>query len=132
MQHLEEDASFIQCNKCGRRSYTSKVNSICSMPQPIGSNCDGLLVGHVDAIVIQAQAPQGDQKGGSAEMTAKEFIDLIIPEHDRTSCSDDNQVNALFSRAGTSWHGRCTRCMYLEILEDRNVPEGFEHHECMG
>lgn len=64
-------------------------------------------------------------------MDAIEFLSIIRPEHDRTSCSDDNLANGFYSR-GTNWHGRCTRCMYLEILRDGVVPEGFEPAECQG
>lgn len=49
-------------------------------------------------------------------MTALEFIDKMMPEHDRTSCDDENTANGFYSRNGESWHGRCTRCMYLEIV----------------
>ncbi len=66
-------------------------------------------------------------------MTAREFIDLVVPEHGRTSCSDEDRSNGFFTRGnGDKWHGRCTRCMYLEILDEGVVPKGFEHYEGMG
>ena len=44
--YLRDDASFLQCSKCGRKSWGgSEVNAICKMPQPDGSVCDGLLEG---------------------------------------------------------------------------------------
>jgi hypothetical protein len=49
-------------------------------------------------------------------MTALEFINLIRPIHDRTSCSDNDLQNGFFTRNGETWHGRCTRYMYLEII----------------
>lgn len=66
------------------------------------------------------------------KMSAREFIDLIMPEHDRSSCSDDNISNGFFTRDGRNWYGRCTRCMYLEIIKDGFVPEGFIPDECRG
>jgi hypothetical protein len=59
-----------------------------------------------------------------------EFVNLIRPKHDRTSCSDSKTVNGFFSRNGQSWHGRCTRCMYLELVRDQFAPEGFDPDEC--
>lgn len=66
------------------------------------------------------------------EMTAKEFIDMIVPEHGRTSCSDEDVSNGLFSRDGKNWHGRCSRCLLLDILKDGKVPDEFEFYECNG
>ncbi len=63
-------------------------------------------------------------------MEAIEFINIICPEHDRTSCSDSNISNGFFTR-NESWHGRCKRCMYLEILECK-TPTGFVPDECHG
>jgi hypothetical protein len=67
-----------------------------------------------------------------SEMTALEFINVIRPTHDRTSCSDTSLDNGFYSRTGRTWHGRCTRCMYLEILKDKGVPESFDPQECYG
>lgn len=64
-------------------------------------------------------------------MDAIEFLNIIRPEHDRTSCSDDNLDNGFYSR-GDKWYGRCTRCMYLEILRDGVTPDGFAPDECQG
>jgi len=61
-------------------------------------------------------------------MEAIDFINIIQPEHDRTSCDDENTNNGFFSK-GTSWYGRCTRCMYLEIIKGNKLPEGFDHEE---
>jgi len=65
-------------------------------------------------------------------MEAIDFINLIRPEHDRTSCSDEDIDNGFYSRNVDSWHGRCTRCMYLEIIKEGTVPEGFKPEECEG
>jgi hypothetical protein len=65
-------------------------------------------------------------------MEAIDFINLICPEHTRTSCSDKDQNNGFYSRNGDTWHGRCTRCMYLEIIENGGVPKGFIPDECQG
>ena len=66
------------------------------------------------------------------EMTAKQFIDLILPEHGRTSCNDENKDNGLYSRNGETWHGRCSRCIMLDILENKTIPDGFEYYEAQG
>lgn len=71
-------------------------------------------------------------KNHKRKMEALEFIDLVYPEHDRTSCSDEDINNGFRSRTGASWHGRCTRCMYLEIIKNGTVPEGFVPGECNG
>lgn len=65
-------------------------------------------------------------------MDALEFINLICPDHDRTNCSDENISNGFFSWTGYPWHGRCTRCMYLEIIKDGKVPDQFDPDECFG
>jgi hypothetical protein len=65
-------------------------------------------------------------------VTALEFVNLIQPKHDRTSCSDTNQGNGFYSRNGETWHGRCTRCMYLELIDAGGVPDGFDPEECCG
>lgn len=62
----------------------------------------------------------------------KKFLDKIVPDHDRVSCSDDDVSNGFFTRNGETWHGRCKRCMYLEIIEGRELPEGFNDFECEG
>jgi hypothetical protein len=54
--------------------------------------------------------------------TAKQLLDFIYPQHDRTSCSDDTICNGFYSRDSDGF-GRCTRCMYLELLRDAdNLP----------
>jgi len=43
---LREDASFLVCSKCGRKSYAATViNAPCEMPQPSGKTCDGIMQG---------------------------------------------------------------------------------------
>jgi len=52
-------------------------------------------------------------------MTNKEFIDIICPEHSRTSCSDDNIFNGFYvdedSDIIEEHYPRCRRCALLEI-----------------
>jgi hypothetical protein len=50
----------------------------------------------------------------------KEFIDLIYPEHSRTSCSDENIYNGFyleddFITIDVRCKPRCKRCAFLEI-----------------
>jgi hypothetical protein len=53
-------------------------------------------------------------------MEAKNIIDLICPEHSRTSCSDENISNGFYFEddgitISTKYYHRCTRCALLEI-----------------
>lgn len=45
LNHLSSDASHLECSKCGRKTYSGTVNSICDMPQPNGNKCDGTFKG---------------------------------------------------------------------------------------
>jgi len=56
-------------------------------------------------------------------MEALEFINIICPEHSRTTCSDENISNGFYS--GDGWHARCLRCAYLEIANGIEIPEDF-------
>lgn len=66
------------------------------------------------------------------ELTGREFLDLIAPNHDRTSCSDKDVCNGYYTRNGETWHGRCRRCMLLETLKTGKVPPGYDQDECNG
>ncbi len=68
----------------------------------------------------------------SAGMTALDFINIIRPEHDRNSCSDDDVCNGFGTRNGDSWHGRCTRCMYLQIIAGHSLPKDMKQDELFG
>ena len=52
-------------------------------------------------------------------MNTKEFIDIICPNHDRTSCSDDNIANGFYANDDMTISSvrrpRCARCALLEI-----------------
>lgn len=41
-------------------------------------------------------------------------IDIMVPEHGRTSCSDTNTINGWGSRENSI---RCTRCFLLNLLD---------------
>ena len=56
----------------------------------------------------------------------KEYIDIICPEHDRTSCSDDNLSNSYGGWYGdyymdtgekVIYYPRCDRCYLLANLD---------------
>jgi hypothetical protein len=64
-------------------------------------------------------------------METNELIDILYPEHDRTSCSDDDILNG-FSWELDEWNTitdkldkrylpRCRRCALLEIISDEVV-----------
>jgi hypothetical protein len=51
-----------------------------------------------------------------------EFINEIAPEHDRTSCSDENlNGNQYFNESGAP---RCTRCAFLHRVRTGEFPHG--------
>ena len=47
-------------------------------------------------------------------MEAIDFLNKIIPDHNRTTCDDENVSNGFYT--GTGIRGRCRRCMCLEII----------------
>ena len=55
-------------------------------------------------------------------MDARELVDLLIPEHGRTSCSDANLNNGIETDDGNF---RCSRCMLLDLVEGNVSPEEF-------
>lgn len=65
-------------------------------------------------------------------MTAIELINIIAPEHSRTSCSDENLSNGFYHKASDEWeeeykvirkdyNPRCTRCALLDIANGRSI-----------
>lgn len=44
LAHLREDAPYDVCSGCGRKSWAEVEGSVCGMPQPDGSVCDGVFV----------------------------------------------------------------------------------------
>lgn len=58
-----------------------------------------------------------------------QFIDLICPEHSRTSCSDEDWNNYLVY--DKSWckfpEHRCSRCALLQLARDNIEFEGFKY-----
>lgn len=44
----------------------------------------------------------------------KEMVDIIVPEHTRTSCSDTHVDNGWYCSGGTI--PRCTRCALLDAV----------------
>ena len=53
-------------------------------------------------------------------ITPKDLIDKLCPEHDRTSCSDNNIQNGFYS---STEHTRCSRCTMLQTLKEGKMPE---------
>lgn len=56
-------------------------------------------------------------------MNAKELIDMIAPEHGRTSCSDTDLNNGLYSNTHFT---RCLRCTLLQIEKTGKCPESHK------
>ena len=45
LAHLQPDAPFAVCNRCGRKSWgLFSEGMICGMPQPDGRRCDGMFI----------------------------------------------------------------------------------------
>lgn len=55
-------------------------------------------------------------------MTAIELINIIFPEHGRTSCCDEALSNGIESNGKY----RCTRCMLLEVATGEISEEEFK------
>lgn len=64
-------------------------------------------------------------------MDAKELIDIICPEHCRTSCSDIDLSNTwcMAEDIYLFYPHRCTRCALLSIIKGKELPENKEF-EC--
>lgn len=58
-------------------------------------------------------------------MEANKLIDIICPEHSRTSCSDDDISNGFYilenSIISMQYPPRCSRCALLEINNGRVI-----------
>ena len=65
-------------------------------------------------------------------LTSIELINILRPTHDRTSCDDDNRNNSFGSMRIGTWHGRCTRCMWLDLADGIEVPKEFDGEDCYG
>ena len=62
-------------------------------------------------------------------MTDLELINIICPEHNRTSCSDDNISNGFYTDSNDEYDktishkygSRCPRCALLELKSEEKV-----------
>jgi len=54
--------------------------------------------------------------------TAKELINIICPDHSRTSCSDENIDNGFYTHDETG-HPRCRRCALIELAYGEPLPD---------
>jgi hypothetical protein len=72
-------------------------------------------------------------------METLELINIICPEHDRTSCSDENISNGFYfedefnTTISRSYFPRCSRCALLEIAngtatDDNKILNSFSIH----
>lgn len=46
-------------------------------------------------------------------MEVSKYINNIAPEHERTSCTDENIYNAAYGPDDRGGHGRCYRCCLI-------------------
>lgn len=53
-KYLAENAPFLTCSGCGRKSWTGDVNAECGMTQPSGGKCKGRFYDLKGAIVAAA------------------------------------------------------------------------------
>lgn len=63
-------------------------------------------------------------------MHAVELINIICPEHSRTSCSDNNLSNGWALELIELGYNpyRCTRCALLQIANGDKTPEYFSEN----
>jgi chorismate mutase len=100
------------------------AREIASAKGPDGGAPSGLTVLPMDhkaakrvLALIERKAAEAEQKAAKARQAArltKEIIDILTPEHERTSCSDENQSNAYRNEMG---YPRCARCYLLCRME---------------
>lgn len=58
----------------------------------------------------------------SRTMTIREFVDVLAPNHGRTSCSDEeSNGNEYFNEMGFP---RCVRCALLHYVQNGEWPHG--------
>ncbi len=57
-----------------------------------------------------------------AKALTMEFIDVFLPQHGRTSCSDKNTINGWGSNSMTD-PPRCNRCAAIELMNN-TIPDG--------
>lgn len=50
-----------------------------------------------------------------------DYINYIAPEHDRTSCSDEDLYNAAYSPTDFDGYGRCYRCTLISARVNDGV-----------
>ncbi|URD41477.1 hypothetical protein M6G63_18815 [Pseudomonas sp. BYT-5] len=56
---------------------------------------------------------------------ASAYVDAIAPEHERTSCDDDNLYNAACGPDDHQGHGRCHRCTLLAAAHNGREGKAF-------
>lgn len=54
----------------------------------------------------------------AAKINTKEIVDLIVPEHGRTSCDDNNRRNGIITVDRERPCPRCIRCALLDFVHD--------------
>jgi hypothetical protein len=61
---------------------------------------------------------EGNQRGQAAlrRILSQGVLDFLLPEHDRTSCSDSHRTNG-FHSGEVGRPPRCQRCAMLEFME---------------
>ena len=64
-------------------------------------------------------------------MTAEELINIICPEHFRTSCNDEDLSNAFYVQDDkTMGRSRCSRCSLLKIAkQEEELPIDFDFNK---
>lgn len=81
----------------------------------------------LDAHRAQAGAKVAAQDGEQAHASA--YVDAIAPEHERTSCNDNDLHNAAYGMKDHGGHGRCRRCTLLAAAHNGREGTGFLSQE---
>lgn len=50
--------------------------------------------------------------------TSKALLDVMFPEHERSSCSDANPVNAMAITENWTLEHKCKRCTMLKLINE--------------
>lgn len=75
-----------------------------------------------DALVALAHRQQRNAALLAALTPA--LLDILAPEHDRTSCSDADPSNARgVDGTGGRTSPRCVRCFFLECIRSKYIPD---------
>lgn len=60
-------------------------------------------------------------------MKVSKYIDKIAPEHERTSCTDENLYNSAYGLDDHNGHGRCYRCTLIAAQRSADTADALNN-----